>query len=97
MWGVMVGACVDERTAWGIWEGTRSHAHNRTRSEWFGWICVLDPSDVLTPTGQPTSTLLHEIAHLMVPDHLHSKSWKRAVTRLGAGAEIKRCGLSPLT
>lgn len=94
VWGVYVGGCVDERNAWGIWDGARSHAHNQSKSEWFGWICVLDPADVLTPRGQPTSTLLHEVAHLMVPDQLHSRAWKRAVISLGVGSEITRCGLT---
>jgi hypothetical protein len=94
IWGVFVGGCVDERNAWGIWDGTRSHAHNRTKSEWFGWICILSPADVLTPRGQPTATLLHEVAHLMAPDALHDRRWKRAVIALGAGSEIARCGLT---
>jgi hypothetical protein len=96
IFGVYVGGCIHERNAWGIWDGTRSHAHNNEKNEFYGWICILDPADVLTPRGQPTSTLLHEVAHLMCPNQLHSRAWKKAVTALGAAAEIARCGLTTL-
>jgi len=95
--GVYVGGCIDERNAWGIWESTRSHAHNSSKSEWLGWICVLKPEDVLTASGRPTATLLHELAHLLAPNSHHSRRWKVAVTELGAGQEISRCGLKELT
>ena len=94
--GVYVGGCIHERNAWGIWDGVRSHAHNHRSNEWYGWICILNPADVLKPNGEMTATLAHELAHLLVPGVLHSASWKRAVTRLGYGSEISRCGLSPL-
>ena len=94
--GVFVGGCVDERTAWGVWENTRSHAHNSSKGEWFGWICIMKPEDVLTRSGKMTSTLAHEIAHLVHPDALHSRAWKRTVTKMGYGVEIERCGLKAL-
>ena len=94
--GIYVGSCVDERNAWGIWDGVRSHAHNHTRSEWAGWVCILNAGDVLTPSGNMTASLAHEIAHLMVPDELHSRRWKRVVTKMGFSSEIARCGLTPL-
>jgi len=97
-WGVFVGACVDERTAWTVWEGAAAHAHNTEKqsSHWFGWICVLDPKTVLTRSGYPSMTLLHEFAHILVPNAGHTVRWKQEVTRLGAGSEILRCKLKPL-
>ena len=97
IWGVFVGGCVDERNASSLWHNARSHAHNHTVDPWFGWLCVLDPSDVLTPKGSPTVILIHEIAHLMCPNTLHGAKWKRMVTKLGAPGEITRQGLSKLT
>lgn len=94
--GVFVGGCVDERNAWGIWDGVRAHAHNRSNAEWFGWVCVLEPADVLKASGRMTPTLAHEIAHLLCPDTAHGRSWKRAVTKLGFTSEIERCGLKPV-
>ena len=94
--GIYVGSCVDERNAWGIWNGVRSHAHNHTGYPWVGWACFLNPDDVLTPSGKITATLAHEIAHLMVIDELHTRRWKRAVSELGFASEIARCGLAPL-
>ena len=95
--GVYVGGCIHERNAWGIWESTRSHAHNYRANEFYGWICILKPEDVLTASGRPTATLLHELGHLLAPDAHHSRAWKRAVISLGIGQEITRCGLKELT
>ena len=94
--GVFVGGCVDERNAWSVWENAVAHAHNHVAGEWFGWICIVEPKDVLTKSGLPTSVLLHELAHLLAPESLHGRQWKKAVTALGAAAEIERCGLKPL-
>jgi hypothetical protein len=96
LWGIFVGGCVDERGAWRLWEDARSHAHNGHDDPWRGWVCILDPKDVLTPTGKMTSTLAHEVAHLMCKDHFHSRAWKREITKMGYGSEIARCGLKPL-
>ena len=95
-WGLFVGGCIDERSSWTVWEGARSHAHNNHKNDFFGWICILAPKDVFTPSGKMTSTLAHEVAHLMVPDQGHSPRWKRAVTELGFASEIARCHLAPL-
>jgi len=95
VWGVFVGGCIDERNAWSIWEGVDAHAHNDTKSAWFGWICVLEPRHVLTPTGRLASTLLHELAHILVPNEYHTEKWKRMVVDLGAGNEVVREKLTP--
>ena len=90
--GIYVGGCVDERNSWSCWEGASSHAHNHTKNEWYGWACFLLPADVLTPTGKMTAALAHEIAHLMCPDQLHTRAWKRTLATMGFASEITRCG-----
>lgn len=95
-WGVFVGGCIDERNSWSVWEdGRQAHAHNSSTDPFMGWICFVRPEDVLT-RGKPSKILLHEYAHLLVPNKGHPPAWKRAVTRLGAGSEIARNKLSPL-
>jgi len=90
IWGIYVGGCVDERVSWSIWEQACAHAHNVKKAPWFGWICILETKDVLTPTGKPTQTLLHEYAHLLVPDQGHTAKWKRVVSEIGAPQEVSR-------
>lgn len=97
VWGVFVGGCVDERLSSSIWESSRAHAHNYTKDPWFGWVCIVKWEDTLTRNGKPTDILIHEIAHLMCPNQLHSPKWKRTVVRMGVGAEIARRGLKPIT
>jgi hypothetical protein len=94
--GVYVGACVEDDDAYDRWRDNNAHAHNHVGDIWFGWICIYKPEAVLTPTGLPTTTLLHELAHLLVPGELHTRAWKKAITDLGAGAEIVRCKFKPL-
>ena len=96
IWGIYSGACVDERSAWGVWENTAGHAHSISKAEWYGWICVRDPRKVLTRGGMVSNLVLHEYAHLLVPDAGHTRAWKLAVTRLGAGSEIRNTELKPL-
>ena len=95
-WGLFVGGCIDERSSWTVWEGARSHAHNHKKNDFFGWICILNPKDVLTSGGKMTNTLAHEIAHLMVPNQNHTRAWKRAVGELGFASEVTRCHLKAL-
>jgi hypothetical protein len=94
--GIFVGSCIDERNAWSVWEGASGHSHNVSKSDWFGWICILNPKDVLTPSGKITAALAHEICHLLCPDAGHSRAWKVAVTKMGFPGEITRTGLKPL-
>ena len=94
--GVYIGGCVDERNSWSIWDGIKAHAHNRTNSEWYGWMCFLEVEDVLKPSGRMTSTFAHEVAHLLCPNSGHTRKWKETVTKMGYGQEIRRCNLKPL-
>jgi len=90
VWGVYVGGCIDDGGAWRLWREQHGHAHNDTTDPWFGWICIIEPKDVLTKTGRPTGILLHEFAHMLCPNQGHNAAWKKAVTALGASREIKR-------
>jgi hypothetical protein len=90
VWGIYVGGCVDDGAAWRLWREEHGHAHNDTKDPWFGWICILETKDVLTRAGNPSSILLHEYAHLIVPNQGHNAKWKRIVTELGAGREVAR-------
>ena len=91
VWGVYVGGCIEgANVSWRLFNEMYGHAHNDSKDEWFGWICILDPKHVLTRTGRPTRTLLHEIAHLLVPNQGHTNKWRKVVTELGAGSEAKR-------
>ena len=94
--GIYVGGCVHERNSWSIWDGARSHAHNSRSNEWFGWICIVSPKDVLTPSGKMTAILSHEICHLLVPEKLHTREWKKRLTEMGFASEVVRCHLKPL-
>lgn len=95
VWGVFVGGCVEDGSAWRLWREIYGHAHNDTIDPWYGWICILEIRDVLTPSGRPTSILLHELAHLYAPNQGHSAKWKRIVTELGAAKEIERIKKQP--
>jgi hypothetical protein len=96
IWGIYSGACVDERGAWGIWQDADAHAHSLSKNEWYGWICIHDPKKVLTRAGSASDLVLHEYAHLLVPDAGHTTRWKQEVTRIGGGREIQRCRFKPL-
>ena len=88
LWGVYVGGCVDRTgETWRLWHEIHGHAHNDKLDPWFGWVCILEPKRVLTAKGRPTKILLHEIAHLLVPNQGHTKRWKRVVAELGAASE----------
>lgn len=86
--GVFVGGCVER----GVGSSFRrqAHAHNSHKSEWFGWICVRSGKRVLTATGKPTTLMLHEYAHILVPNQGHTVKWAAALVKLGAPAEAKK-------
>lgn len=90
VWGIYVGeGCVigDEPLEWRTIE---AHAHSTNDDEWQGWICIANAKDIITTTGRPTHTLIHELAHLVLRDRSHGKKWADTVIRLGASAEAKK-------
>lgn len=52
-----------------------AHAHNDSSDKNFGLICIQDLRSVMYK-GRITTTILHELAHLQIPNEIHSKKWK---------------------
>ena len=89
-WGIYVGdGCVTGAEPL-EWKTVLAHAHNDVEDEWFGWVCVADPYDVITTKGQPTVTLKHEIAHILCKNGGHTALWRTVPTSLGAPSEAKK-------
>ena len=90
VWGIFVGdGCVIGSDPLD-WRKIEAHAHSFPEDEWQGWICVADPRAVITSTGRPTHTLIHEVAHLVLQNSSHGKKWADTVVRLGATTEAKK-------
>jgi len=90
VWGIYVGeGCVtgNDPLDWKIIE---AHAHALQDDEWKGWICIADPGAVITATGRPSHTLIHEVAHLILQNASHNKKWHDTVVGLGATVEAKK-------
>ena len=88
--GIFVGGCV--RRGDGSSFRASAHAHTDKRDgENQYWICVRSKHKVFTPSGKPSTLLLHEYAHLLAPsDHGHGKAWRKACVKLGIPAEAAR-------
>lgn len=71
----------------------RAHAHTGAQSAMRGWICFLSskPERVRTATGRPTTTLIHEVGHIVTWEG-HTARWRKAVSALGAPAEARKYG-----
>jgi hypothetical protein len=92
--GIIWGIFVDEGCVTGDdpleWREVDAHAHSLKDDEWNGWICIADPRLVVTPTGRPTHTMIHEVAHLILQNTSHGKKWSDTVVRLGGAKEAKK-------
>ncbi len=78
--GVFIGGC--ERR--GVGSSFRAAAHTHTRTAPVGWICVRSPKRVLTPSGEPSRLLLHEVAHVLAPKARHgSRTFIAALASVG--------------
>lgn len=86
--GIFVGGCVER----GVGSSFRAsaHAHNHTNDKDYGWICIRSQKRVLTPSGQPSTLLLHEYAHILTPNQGHTAKWRECLTKLGRPAEAQR-------
>jgi hypothetical protein len=78
--GIFVGGCVKRGD--GSSFRRQAHAHNSTRSEYFGWICVRSPRRLSTANGNPSRVLWHEYAHILTPNHGHDDAWRATMRRL---------------
>ena len=94
MKGIFLGGCVCR----GVGSSFRAqaHAHNSRKDEFFGWVCfrsikrlgevVLVECDDGTTEIQivkPGKVLIHEWAHLLVPDEGHTDRWRAKMKELG--------------
>lgn len=81
--GVFVGGCVSR----GIGSSFHAMAHTHTSDEndlFYQWICVRSPKRLLTPAGQPTRLLRHEVAHVIAPKAGHgSRAFIAALGKVG--------------
>lgn len=67
--GVFAGGCVER----GVGSSFRAMAHTHTRVDDpnRGWICVRSARRLLTPAGEPSRILRHELAHAIAPGASH--------------------------
>lgn len=92
---IFIGGCKER----GVGSSFRhqAHAHNYTNDLLFGWICfrsikrigkynIIQNDDgtcdiIITKLSQ---TILHEIAHILTPNHGHDKKWLDKYIEIGA-------------
>jgi len=76
-----VGGCVERGD--GSSFRRKAHAHNGERSDpYFGWICIRSHRRVLTPRGQPSRLVWHEVAHILTRQG-HTARWREMAVALG--------------
>ena len=89
---VFVGGCVERGE--GSSFRAKAHAHNLKGDPWFGYICVrslkrigawLPMSDNFFDgeITKPSRTLIHELAHILTPNHGHDEAWRHKMKELG--------------
>jgi hypothetical protein len=81
---VFVGGCVERGD--GSSFRARAHAHNMNRTkgqrEYFGWICLRSPRRLRTASGNPSRIMIHELAHVLTPNHWHDDAWRKKMREL---------------
>lgn len=90
VWGIYVGeGCITGEYPLD-WKKIEAHAHALKDDNWQGWICIANPRSVITSTGRPSHTLIHEVAHLELASSSHGKKWYDVVVGMGATVEAKK-------
>jgi hypothetical protein len=79
--GVFVGGCIERGV--GSRFRRKAHAHNHHGDRYFGWVCVLSAKRLFTASGGPSQLMLHEVAHLLVPDQGHTDRWRAQARAIG--------------
>lgn len=92
--GIFLGGCV----AKGVGSSFRAqaHAHNHKDDPHCGWVCFRsikrlgkyemveqDDGTALITISKPGSTLIHEWAHILVPNQGHTDRWRAKMRELG--------------
>lgn len=92
--GIFLGGCVSK----GVGSSFRAqaHAHNHKHDEHFGWVCfrsikrlgaydVIEQDDGTAEVriSKPGRTLMHEWAHVLVPNEGHTDRWRAMMRELG--------------
>ena len=92
--GIFLGGCVCR----GVGSSFRAqaHAHNDHRDKFFGWVCFrsikrlgkyavveCDDGTAEIHIAKPGPTLVHEYAHILVPNQGHTDRWRAMMVKLG--------------
>ena len=87
VWGVYVNdGCVTGQEPL-EWLTVAAHAHVAD-DQWAGWVCIT--GHVITPKGNPSHLLLHEVAHCIRNNRAHDLKWRKVLTDLGAKKEADK-------
>jgi hypothetical protein len=82
---VFVGGCVERGDGSSFRAQAHAHCFNKTpgQQRYFGWICVRSPKRLRTPSGKPSRAMMHELAHILTPNHWHDDTWRKKMVELG--------------
>ena len=87
--GIFVGGCVERGE--GSSFRAKAHAHNYTKHNSFGWICLIsmkrlgefvNNDDGTIDITKPSRVLWHEYAHILTPNHSHDDIWRAKMKEL---------------
>jgi hypothetical protein len=82
---VFVGGCAKRGDGSSFRAQAHAHNDNKTRAQqqFFGWICVRSQKRLRTASGKPSRTMMHELAHILTPNHGHDDAWRKKMVELG--------------
>lgn len=82
--GVFIGGCQRR----GVGSSFHAAAHTHTKTEPVGWICIRSPKRVLSPSGEPSRLLRHEVAHVLAPKASHgTRAFIAALAQVGLATD----------
>lgn len=74
--GVAIGGCIEDARPVAV----TAHAHFEA-NRYHGWICIADMADL------NSTTVIHELAHVVRRNANHDEAWRKAVRKLGGRVE----------